>query len=188
MIRILLPRGRRLVLTIVSCLAVLATGAGAAALHHRGTRPAATSASRPGLIAVRTGDAYPLAAGRGRLTLVSFLTVQPDTAASPSRSQAVVLTSLATQYGARGLRVAIVAADPASVPQETLLNTSYDWGLESVALLQDPRHRAARKYAVTASPTSFLIGGTGQVLARWDGYLLTAKAAAAITSHLDSRS
>ncbi|MCH5676612.1 TlpA family protein disulfide reductase [Streptomyces gilvus] len=181
---------RVLLFTLAVCLVTLGltVGAGAAVLQRATPHAASATASpaAPGLVDVRTGRAFSTAGGSGTLTLVSFLATQPDTAATPSRSQSVVLNSLSTQYGGAGLRVAVVADDPAAVPRPVLLNTSYDWGLRSVVLLDDPGHRAARHFGVASVPTSFLLDGAGTVIAHWDGYLLTAKAAAAIKPHLGS--
>jgi hypothetical protein len=120
----------------------------------------------------------------GELTLVSFLATQPDAAATPSRSQAVELVSLSAQYAAKGLRVEIVDDTATPAAQSVLENTAYDWQLGSLPLLADPGHATAHHYGVTSAPTTLLIGRTGTVLARWNGYVLTAVAAQAITSAL----
>jgi hypothetical protein len=120
----------------------------------------------------------------GSVTLVSFLITQPDGAATPSRSQAVELVSLFSQYTAKGLRVEIVDDTATPAAQSVLENTVYDWQLGSMPLLADPGHAIAHRYGVTTAPTTLLIGRTGVVLARWNGYVLTAVAAQAIASAL----
>jgi hypothetical protein len=120
----------------------------------------------------------------GALTLVSFLATQPDGAATPSRSQAVELVSLSSQYAAKGLRVEIVDDTPTPAAQSVLDNTVYDWQLGSLPLIADPGHAIAHRYGITTAPTTLLIGRTGTVLARWNGYVLTAVAAQAINSAL----
>jgi peroxiredoxin len=120
----------------------------------------------------------------GEATLVSFLATQPDTASTPSRSQAVELVSLFSQYAAKGLHVEIVDESAASSTLNALENTVYDWQLGKIPLLADPGHSAANRYGVTTAPTTLLIGRNGKVLARWNGYVLTAAAAQAVTSAL----
>jgi hypothetical protein len=120
----------------------------------------------------------------GALTLVSFLATQPDAADTPSRSQAVELVSLSSQYAAKGLHVEIVDDTAASAGQSALENTGYDWQLGRLPLLADPGHAIARQYGIATAPTTLLIGRTGAVIARWNGYVLTAVAAQAIASAL----
>jgi hypothetical protein len=120
----------------------------------------------------------------GAVTLVSFLATQPDGAASPSRSQAVELVSLSSQYATKGLRVEIVDDTATPAAQSVLDNTVYDWQLGSLPLLADPGHAIAHRYGITTAPTTLLIGRTGTVLARWNGYVLTAVVAQAIASAL----
>jgi len=120
----------------------------------------------------------------GALTLVSFLVTQPDDAATPSRSQAVELVSLSSQYAAKGLHVEIVDDTATPADQGLLENTGYDWQLGSLPLLADPGHAIARRYGITTAPSTLLFGRTGAVLARWNGYVLTAVAAQAINSAL----
>lgn len=137
-----------------------------------------------GLFDVIDGKPYPVDSATGGLTLLSFLVTQPDAANTPSRNQAVVLTSLSTQYHGAGLNVAIVDESPGSPGTEALANTAYDWQLGGVAMLEDPGHRAAERYGVTSAPATYLISSTGTVLAHWTGYVLTSTAAASITAHL----
>jgi hypothetical protein len=138
---------------------------------HAGSAPPPSAAPAP----------VPVA---GAVTLVSFLATQPDGAATPSRSQAVELVSLSSQYAAKGLRVEIVDDTATPAAQSVLENTVYDWQLGSMPLLADPGHAIAHRYGITTAPTTLLIGRTGAVLARWNGYVLTAVAAQAIASAL----
>lgn len=143
------------------------------------------SSSRPqGLFDVVDGRPFSVDSASGELTLLSFLATQPDAANTASRNQAVVLTSLSTQYHGAGLNVAIVDESPASPSTQALTNTAYDWRLGSVAMLEDPGHGAADHYGVTGTPATYLISSTGTILAHWTGYVLTSTAAAAITAHL----
>jgi hypothetical protein len=120
----------------------------------------------------------------GALTLISFLVTQPDAAATPSRSQAVELVSLSSQYATRGLHVEIVDDTATPAARSVLENTVYDWQLGSLPLLADPGHTIAHRYGIATAPTTLLFGRTGTVLARWNGYVLTAVAAQAINSAL----
>lgn len=120
----------------------------------------------------------------GEVTLVSFLATEPDTASTSSRSQAVELVSLFSQYAAKGLHVEIVDDSAAPPALSALENTVYDWQLGQLPLLADPGHSAANRYGITTAPATLLIGRNGKVLARWNGYVLTAVAARAVTSAL----
>lgn len=152
--------------------------------------PAAVLASLPvGSVAPRVDLAVAGASGaqlalpvQGQVTLVSFLATQPDSANSPSRSQVVELVSLASQYTAQGLRVAIVDHSSTPAALSALANTRYDWQLGSLPLLADPDHATAYRYGVASAPATLLIGRDGRVLDRWSGYVLTAVAAQAISA------
>jgi len=120
----------------------------------------------------------------GEATLVSFLATQPDTASAPSRSQAVELVSLFSQYAAKGLHVEIVDDSATPPALNALENTVYDWQLGQLPLLADPGHSAANRYGITTAPATLLIGRNGKVLARWNGYVLTDVVAQAVTSAL----
>ena len=120
----------------------------------------------------------------GGVTLVSFLATNPDSADTPSRSQAVELVSLASQYAAKGLQVTIVDDSSTPASETALENTRYDWQLASLPLLADPDHATAYRYGVASAPATLLIGRDGRVLDRWSGYVLTAVAAQAISAAL----
>lgn len=130
---------------------------------------------------VRGGTFYLRAQSRQPL-LLAFLQTVPDTANTPSRSQVVFLSSMAHQYGPRGLRVAIVDASAlvlASPPSyDALVNASYDWQIK-FPLLLDQNARLARKLKIEEIPTTFLISANGKILQRWDG--LTRPAVLAIS-------
>lgn len=97
---------------------------------------------------------------------------------SPSDSQIVVLKSMARQYRARGIAIAIVGARDAHssgmASRRQLLNSSFDWRLGRVPLLCDTAGLAARDYSVVHLPATFLIGRNGEILRRWDGYVAPA--------------
>ena len=164
--------------------------AGSAAAGAQRAAPLAVGAEAPALnlTDAATGNRYALASAPGTVTLISFLSTQPDTADTPSRSQAVALVSLAAQYGARGLHVAIVDESDASAGSGAVANTVYDWQLGPVALLADPGHGTADRYGVASTPSSYLISASGTILARWSGYVLTSTAAASITASLPTSS
>jgi hypothetical protein len=170
-------RRRRPVAAVSAGVAALVAGALALAVafwpspHASAAAPPPSAASAP----------VPVS---GAVTLVSFLATQPDGAATPSRSQAVELVSLSSQYAAKGLHVEIVDDTANPAVQTVLDNTVYDWQLGSLPLLADPGHAIAHRYGITTAPTTLLIGRTGTVLARWNGYVLTAVAAQAIASAL----
>ncbi|MGA3372093.1 MAG: TlpA disulfide reductase family protein [Terracidiphilus sp.] len=119
---------------------------------------------RGGSIHLRTLPAQPL--------LIAFLQTVPDTAGTPSRSQAVFLASMAHQYGPRGLRVAIVDASALTRgPQpshDAVLNAGYDWQL-NFPLLLDQNGQLARVLEVKEVPTTFLIAADGTIVQRWQG-------------------
>ena len=123
------------------------------------------------------GGAFHLRAAPAQPLLLAFLQTVPDTADTPSRNQVVFLSSMAQQYGPRGLRVAIVDASillAGSQPShDAVLNASYDWHLK-FPLLLDQNGRLARQLGVKAVPTTFLITIDGTVVQRWRGRTLPA--------------
>jgi peroxiredoxin len=142
---------------------------------------------RGGVFHLRSQPAQPL--------LLAFLQTVPDTADTPSRSQVVFLSSMAHQYGPRGLRVAVVDASALAPPpspgaavkkssspspsRDAVLNASYDWQLK-FPLLLDPDNRLARKMGVNQVPTTLLISADGQILHQWSGLTRPAVLAHAI--------
>jgi len=123
------------------------------------------------------GGAFHLRALPAQPLLLAFLQTVPDTADTPSHNQVVFLSSMAQQYGPRGLRVAIVDASvlvPGSQPShDAVLNASYDWHLE-FPLLLDRNGQLARQLGVKEVPTTFLIAIDGTVVQRWQGRTLPA--------------
>jgi hypothetical protein len=171
--------GRRLHprrLSVLACaFAVMAAAAGLLWWPHHSASSARTG---PGAAADVIGRPQPA----GKVHLVAFVATQPDTAATPSRSQAVEITSLLAQYGAKGLTAEIV--DESGAPANTLTNTYYDWHLGDVRLTGDPGRTRAGHFKVTGAPTTLLIDDKGAVVARWDSYVLTAQAAQSIAGKL----
>ena len=98
---------------------------------------------------------------RGSYALVSFVDLSPEVRVKddPSRSEAVVLRSVAFQYGAKGLRTIAVAA-PAS---RNARQAATDWNLEGVQVL-------AGNVSAGNSPITFLLDRDGRMLKRWAGY------------------
>lgn len=129
------------------------------------------------------GAAFPLRSQPPRPLLFAFLQTVPDTADTPSRSQVVFLSSMAHQYGPRGLRVAIIDASElahGSQPsRDAVLNASYDWQL-TFPLLLDPDHRLARQLEVDEVPTTFLVSAAARILHEWRGLTRPADLALAI--------
>ncbi len=122
------------------------------------------------------GGVFDLARSHGHVVLLSFLRTQPDTLDTPSRRQAVSLTSMAHQYGPKGVQVVIVDASAAQVThmpaRNALVNTTFDWRLTSIPLLMDRgSDTIARQYGVDQAPTTFLIGRNGRLVQRWNGYI-----------------
>jgi hypothetical protein len=130
---------------------------------------------RGGQFHLRSQPAQPL--------LLAFLQTIPDTADTPSRSQVVFVSSMAQQYGARGLRVAVVDASALALAAPPGLNAignaSYDWQLK-FPLLIDRDARLARKLGVKEVPTTFLIAADGHMVNEWRGLTRPAVLALAI--------
>jgi peroxiredoxin len=189
-------RGTALPVALSALVSVLLAGIAIAALRpHPALAPAATAPLQVGANAPRldltdalTGRPYAQAHGHGTATLVAFLSTQPDSADSVSRAQAVALTSLSAQYDSAGLRVVIVDDTPTAASTAALVNTAYDWHLGRVTLLADPGHGLAHRYGVTATPTAFLVDGSGTVLDRWNGQTPTAALSSAVTRALGAGS
>ena len=143
------------------------------------------------------GGAFHLRSQPAQPLLLAFLQTVPDTSDTPSRSQVVILASMAKQYGPRGLRVVAVDAttmvlglppargasgDRSSPPEwsnDSVRNTSYDWQLR-FPLLIDRDGNLARKLEVDQVPTTFLISAQGRILHRWRGFTRPAVLAQAI--------
>jgi len=83
---------------------------------------------------------------------------------------------MARQYARKGLRALAVDASLPRTGQEpsadALLNTIYDWNMQSLPLLRDAGARVAHRYGARRAPATFLIAPDGRVLRRWDGLAL----------------
>jgi len=104
--------------------------------------------------------------------LLAFLQTVPDTADTRSRSQVVFLSSMAQQYGPRGLRVAVIDASAivSRRPPDhaALVNVSYDWQM-NIPLLEDVDNQIAQRFGVTQIPTLVLLAPDGRICQRWQG-------------------
>ncbi|MET7648258.1 hypothetical protein ABZS83_32485 [Streptomyces sp. NPDC005426] len=111
----------------------------------------------------------------GRPVLLAFLRPTADNGSkelAAARSSAVVAQSMATQYGANGLRVVIADTAGTKADADALINLAYDWHLDGVQLLTaEAAGEATAQYGVATTPTTYLIGPDGTVLQRWDSTL-----------------
>lgn len=118
------------------------------------------------------GGRFELRAHPARPILLAFLQTVPDIADSPSRSEVVSVMSMATQYRARGLTVAVIDASElvnrAPPDRGALINASYDWQL-NVPLLEDRDDSVAQRFGVVRLPTVLLIARDGRIIRRWEG-------------------
>ena len=119
---------------------------------------------RGGSFHLRSQPAHPV--------LLAFLQMVPDTADTPSRSQAVFLLSMAQQYGPHGLTVVVIDASALvnlrSPDHTALVNASYDWQM-NFPLLEDVRNQIARRFRIKQVPTTILLAPNGRVEKRWQG-------------------
>ena len=145
-----------------------------------------TSAPDFSLQAVR-GGSYQLTNLAEKVVLLSFINTQAVAAsgtADPSRAQIVFLKSMEGQYGTKGLVVLIVDAARVATGkypgQDKLINFTYDWQLDTIPLLDDPRGAVANSYAVKSTPVTFLIGADGIIQQRWDGFASASQLALAL--------
>ncbi|MFJ9381138.1 hypothetical protein [Streptomyces sp. NPDC101455] len=127
-------------------------------------------------------DVLGRAPATGSLHLLAFLATQPDYAATTSRSQAVEIVSLETQYGRKGLAAQIV--DESGAGRGALINTYYDWQLGDIRVVADPARTLARRYGVTSTPAVVLVDARGTVVKRWDAYVPTVQVVQSITGKL----
>ena len=164
---------RRLAIAF-SALAVVGTAVMVTAWHHHENTPAAAT------VPISAGDVLGRAEKPDAVRLVTFLATQPDTAAGQSRSQAVEIVSLLTQYESKGLTAEIV--DESGGDARSLTNTYYDWQLGGVHLVADPDRTLAKRYGVTSTPTTLLLDRSGIVVARWNTYTPTAQTAAEVST------
>lgn len=169
-------RGR---LGLLVAAAIVTAGVITAAAWPDRHDPSATASQN-----AATADVLGRGPAAGKLCLLVFLATQPDTADTPSHSQAVDLVSLQTQYGHKGLDTRIV--DESGASRDTLINTYYDWHLGDVRLTADPARALARQYGVTSTPTAVLLDAAGTTIKRWDTPVHTMQAAQVIAGELAS--
>jgi len=160
----------------MSKLRWMRTGALVAAVAGCAALVAASGLIEPGarvpdftLPAVR-GGSFTVRPATPQTALIAFLQTYPDTADTASRGEVALLESMEHQYGARGLRVAIVDATAVatgkSPSHDSLVNASYDWNL-AVPLLEDDG-RVAALLGVTRAPTVVLVKADGMVAQAWE--------------------
>jgi peroxiredoxin len=145
-----------------------------------------TAAPDFALQAVR-GGSFQLAQHIGQVVLLSFINTQAEASAAtadPSRAQIVFLKSMQEQYGSKGLIVLIVDAARIATgeqpSQDQLINSTYDWQLEDIPVLEDTDSSVAASYAVTSTPVTFLIGADRVIQQRWDGFASASQLALSI--------
>jgi len=149
-----------------------------------------TAAPDFSLQAVRGGE-YRLQDLLEQPILFAFINTQADASsptADPSRAQIVFLKSMREQYGPKGLVVLIVDAarlvTGKQPSQDQLINFTYDWQLEDIAVLNDSDGLVAKAYAVKSTPATFLIGADGIIQQRWDGFASASQLALSIDALL----
>jgi hypothetical protein len=121
---------------------------------------------------------------RGRLVLMAFLQLLPDTEANSSRAQLQYLRSMNTQYHSSGLSVFLVdesylATHVRSQPDQ-LLNALYDLNVSDLTLIRDPSGQIRSAIKVKTVPTTVLFDSAGNAIHRWNGVVLPAFLAEAI--------
>jgi hypothetical protein len=115
---------------------------------------------------------------RGHIVLLSFVNFRAQLSGNGdlSLSQSTFLRSMETQNTRFGLRTIIVDATRAGgravLSRTDVLNWTYNWNLAPpIAVLPDEDGTFARRFAVTKTPTTFLIDQDGVVNRRWDGFV-----------------
>jgi hypothetical protein len=157
-----------------SALTVVAAAGVALGFALRGGSDRAAASA--GVAGARAPAFAALDAAHGHAVLVTFLDTQAQASAAnnPSRAQIPFLKSMNTQNHPYGLRTVIV--DTAGAGRDALVNFAYDWALaRSIAVARDPDGALARRYGVTAVPTTFLVDRRGVVRRRWDGFAAAAQ-------------
>jgi hypothetical protein len=131
---------------------------------------------------------------RGHIVLVSFVNFRAQLSGNGdlSLSQSTFLRSMESQHARFGLRAIIVDATRAGggavLSRTDVLNWTYNWNLAPpIAVLPDEDGTFARRFAVTKTPTTFLIDQDGVVNRRWDGFVPVASLDFAIRA-LEGRS
>lgn len=104
--------------------------------------------------------------------LVSFLQFLPETEATPSRTQSLVMQSMETQYGSKGLSVVVIDQEGSSLRSQltatSLDQIKEDWGMSNLVMLTDTSGSMRRKFNVNGVPTVFLLDSRGRELKRWN--------------------
>jgi peroxiredoxin len=120
----------------------------------------------------QAGNRWELRAQKGRLFIVAFLAIVPDTAPTPSRSQVVSIQSMQTQYARLGVGAVVIDESGLNRGSESSqaerVNAWYDWHLDPIPLLADDDLSIAKAFNVCNVPTTLLIDSSGRVLKRWD--------------------
>ena len=156
------------IMLLVFCTASLHASPPGCACSTRVALPAGTKISALD----QAGRRWELSAQKGRLLIITFLAVMPDTAPTPSHAQAVSIQSMQMQY--RPLGVGAVIIDESKLVRGSdsthaeRVNAWYDWHLDPIPLLADEDSSIAKAFEVCNAPTTFLLDPNGRVLKRWD--------------------
>ena len=114
------------------------------------------------------GQPWNLHQGHASLYAVAFVQMHPDTEASESRRQALVLASVVHQNRGRGLGGILIdyaqSRSPASDEAQFVSNAYYDWNLADVTFLPDPQGLYATFVDIRAAPTVLLLNSLGCVM------------------------
>lgn len=166
-------KSTRVLLALLVVAATASEGQTKAATPDTGVHIPARQEIRDHVFVPVRGGTFRLLESPRRPILLAFLQVLPDSAATPSRREALYLESMQRQYGARGLRVAAIDAPskvlPSNARHNKLLNASYDWHL-TFPLLEDATGSVVSEFHVRTFPTVVLIDDTGVVVQSWEGY------------------
>jgi hypothetical protein len=118
---------------------------------------------------------------RGHIVLLSFLNLRAQTSGKGdhSLSQSTLLRSMETQHTRFGLQTIIIDATEVAgagrLGSTDVLNWTYNWNLAPpIAVLPDENGAIARRFAVTETPTTFLIDQHGIINKRWRDFVLVA--------------
>src|SRR5690242_13645446 len=103
------------------------------------------------------GSAGPRAVQPRRITVLSFVSSDAN-----SRSQITVLKSMREQFGSR-VRFVVAPVD-----NENPVNLYNDWNLEGIKVAKNGPE-LARRYRVTAAPTTLVVSRDGVTLSRING-------------------
>lgn len=146
------------------------------------TNAAVAGATAPDFAATDVrGAVHSLGEMKDKVILLSFLEVQAPAGsqeAQPSRAQITFLKSMHTQYAPKGLVMLLVDGSRlrsgAGADRDALYNATFNWNLGDLPVIDDDQKESlTSKYGVTALPTTFLIGGDGRIVERWEGVAST---------------